>query len=80
MSNPKLFSVFRKSDESGVSGTGRILDGVLFHNGQTVVCWRTDIDASKHGHSSLGIYPTFEAFKFIHIDSHPTNGTEVIFQ
>lgn len=32
MDEPKLFTVTRKSDESGVSGTGRILDGVVFHN------------------------------------------------
>jgi hypothetical protein len=78
MSEPKLFSVVRGNDESGVSGTGRILDGVLFHNNQVVVCWRTDIEGSKHGFSSLGVYPSWEAFEFIHIKSHPTNDTKVI--
>ena len=29
--------------------------------------------------NSIAIYPTYEAFKLIHIDSHPTNETEVIF-
>lgn len=74
---PRLFSLVRKGDKSGVSGTGRVLDGVLFHTGQVVICWRTDIEASKHGFSSLGIYPSWEAFEFIHVKSHPTNGTEV---
>jgi len=73
----KSFSVIREHDESGVSGTGKVIDGVLFHTGQVVICWRTDIDASKHGHSSLGIYPTWEAFKHIHIDSHPKNKTRI---
>jgi hypothetical protein len=72
---PKRFTLYRVSDESGVSGTGRVLDGVLFHNGQVVICWRTDIDGARHGHSSLGIYPTWEAFEFIHIKSHPENQT-----
>ena len=77
MSEARLFSVVRKSDESGVSGSGRVIDGVLFHTGQVVICWRTDIDASKHGYSSLGIYPSWEAFKFIHVDSHPSNETKI---
>ena len=76
-SNLRIFTMRRKSDESHVSGTGRILDGVLFHNGQVVVCWRTDIEGAKHGHTSLGVYETWEAFEFIHIKSHPTNDTEV---
>lgn len=73
MNEPKLFTLIRYSDESGVSGVGRVLDGCLFHTGQVVICWRTDIEASKHGYSSLGIYPSWEAFEFIHITSHPTN-------
>ncbi len=77
MTEPRLFTMHRGGDESGVSGTGRILDGVLFHTGQVVICWRTDIEAAKHGHSSLGIYPSWEAFEFIHIKSHPTNGTRL---
>ena len=75
MTEPKLFTMIRKNDESHVSGTGRVLDGAIFHNGKVVICWRTE---PKLGHSSLGIYDSFEAFKFIHIDSHPTNGTEII--
>jgi hypothetical protein len=77
VSEPQLFSLVRVKDASGVSGTGRILDGVLFHNGQVVICWRTDVEGSKHGHTSLGVYPSWDAFEFIHITSHPTNDTEV---
>jgi hypothetical protein len=74
----KAFTLYRESDESGVSGTGRVLDGCVFHTGQVVVCWRTDIDAAKHGYSSVALYPSWEAFKFIHVKSHPTNGTRVV--
>lgn len=74
---PKLFAIHRDTDESGVSGTGHVLDGVLFHTGQVVICWRTDVEASQHGHSSLGIYPSWEAFEFIHISSHPSNKTRI---
>ena len=74
---PRLFTLVRVRDESGVSGVGRVLDGALFHTGQVVICWRTDIGAAKHGHSSLGVYPSWEAFEFIHIKSHPDNATEI---
>lgn len=77
MNEPRLFTLIRNADESGVSGTGRVLDGAYFHTGQVVICWRTDVEAAKHGHSSLGIYPSWEAFQFIHIKSHPTNETAI---
>ena len=75
----KTFTVIRNADESGVSGTGRILDGAIAHNGKVIVCWRTDVDGSKHGDSSIGIYDSFGAFRRIHIDSHPDNKTEIHF-
>ena len=73
----KTFTIVRNGDESGVSGTGRILDGALFHNGKVAVCWRTDTDGTKYGDSSIGIYDSFGAFRRIHIDSHPDNRTEI---
>jgi len=75
----KTFKMIRRSDESGVSGEGYVLDGVIFHTGQVVVCWKTDVQASRHGYSSLGVYPSMEAFMFIHVSSHPTNRTEIIY-
>jgi hypothetical protein len=75
MTEPRLFTMIRKSDESHVSGTGRVLDGVIFHNGRVVICWRSQ---EKNRHSSMGIYDSFEIFKSIHIDPHPTNQTEIV--
>ena len=79
------FTLYRGADESGISGTGRILDGVVFHTGQVVICWRTDIEGAAHGHSSIEIFKDFEGFKFLHVDSHPENlsrieFTEIAFQ
>jgi hypothetical protein len=76
---PRTFTVVRRSDESGVSGTGRVLDGCVFHNGQVVICWRGDINSETSGYSSLAIYPCWEAFHKIHIGAHPENRTEVVF-
>lgn len=79
MAEPKLFTIVRHADTSGVSGSGRVLDGVIFHTGQVVICWRSDINQTESAHSSLGIYPSWEAFKRIHIDSHPENQAEIVF-
>ncbi len=79
MQEPRLFTVVRDADESGVSGTGRVLDGVIFHNGQVVVCWRGDLRPETSGYSSLGVYPSWAAFKKIHLDAHPTNKAKIVF-
>lgn len=71
----RRFQLFRAADASGVSGTGIVLEGVVFQSGKTVISWLTDRKGSKHGYTSLGIYDSFEAFKFLHCDSHPTNGS-----
>ncbi len=79
MSEPRLFTISRRFDASGTSGTGRVMDGVIFHTGQVVVCWRSDVDPDRAGFSSICIYPSWDAFKHIHIDPHPENQTEVFF-
>lgn len=68
----RTFKIIRNNDESGISGTGHVIDGVIFASGKTVIEWLSDT-------SSIAIYNSFEEFKFIHIDSHPSNDTEIIF-
>lgn len=77
--NPRLFTLIRRADETGISGTGRVLDGTVFHTGQVVVCWRTDLRADKPGFSSLVIYNSWDAFLAIHVEPHPTEQTQIIF-
>ena len=67
---PRLFSLERMEDETGVSGTGRVLDGVVFHTGQVVVCWRTDLRKEVPGYSSIAIYESWAAFAHIHLSPH----------
>lgn len=71
--SPKTFSMIRGSDESGVSGTGKVLEGVLFSDGKVVVRWLT-----PHVASSTAIYDSLDDFHRIHIESHPTNKTRII--
>jgi hypothetical protein len=79
MTAPRLFTLIRHYDESRISGTGRVLDGVVFHTGQVVVCWRADINPEKPGYSSLAIYPSWEAFLHIHVHPHPVQATDIKF-
>lgn len=60
----------RNSDETGVSGTGVVLDGVVFPNGMVSICWRSQTP-------SVTFFRSFVEFKHVHIDAHPTNDTEV---
>jgi len=81
-SYPKVFTLVRKIDPSGISGVGRVLDGVVFHTGQVVTCWRTDLnvkDKEIPGFSTLGIYPSFEAFLHVHVKPHPEGASEVVY-
>jgi hypothetical protein len=77
INEPRLFTLHRHVDVSGISGTGRILDGVIFHTGQVVVCWRSDINDNKPGYSSIAIYPSWEAFLHVHIYPHPVGAMEI---
>ena len=79
MTEPRLFTLERRIDETGVSGTGRVLDGVVFHTGQVVICWRTDTRPDEPGFSSLAIYPSWDAFLHVHVHPHPRGSTEIRF-
>ena len=56
---PKTFHVIRNGDESGVSGTGKVIDGVVWANGWTQIFWRTDLDPIKRGNSSITFFESF---------------------
>lgn len=62
----------RSGDESGVSGTGYVLEGVEFTDGTVVVRWTVEGMPT-----STAVYPNFDAFRQIHIDSHPSNDTVI---
>jgi len=72
MGEPRLFRMVRQEDESGFSGTGHVLTGVVFENGKTVIQW-----VSVEDKQSIAIYPSYEIFKHFHIDGHPDNKTTI---
>lgn len=79
MELPTVFTLLRHQDETGVSGTGRVLDGIIFHTGQVVICWRSDLNENSTGFSSVAIYPSWEAFLSVHVRPHAEGAAEVVF-
>jgi hypothetical protein len=55
----KRFHLHRDVDESGVSGTGLVAEGVLFQSGKVVISWLTR-------HTSLGTYDSIEGMLNVH--------------
>ncbi len=70
----RIFDMIRHGDESGTSGTGLVLTGIIFPDGKVAVRWSTDGNPN-----SMVFYDSFDDFKAIHIDAHPTNETELNF-
>lgn len=56
---PRRFRLVREVDESGVSGTGHVADGIVWHDGTCTVHWRT-------AHTSTTVFQTFADVVAIH--------------
>lgn len=65
----RTFKLVRKVDVSGVSGTGIVAEGVVFHDGQAVLSWYSRFH-------SVTIFPKVEDITAIH--GHD-GATEVVF-
>lgn len=55
----KNFHLVRTEDVSGVSGTGRVAEGVQFSDGQCIMSW-------LGRYHSIAIYPNVETLITIH--------------
>ncbi|HEY6766608.1 MAG TPA: hypothetical protein VI386_17755 [Candidatus Sulfotelmatobacter sp.] len=55
----RQFVLQRNEDESGVSGTGEVAEGVMFSDGRCVLRWRGRI-------KSLGVFDSQEDMLLIH--------------
>jgi hypothetical protein len=55
----KEFYLDRIHDESGISGTGRVAEGIIFSNGWCALHWLTD-------HTSVAFYTSIEEVEAIH--------------
>ena len=70
----RTFTVCRVSDESGISGTGVVIEGAMFATGHTIIHWLTPAPRG-----SIAFFDNFDDFIKIHVSSHPTNGTIITY-
>lgn len=71
----RSFTLYRESDESGVSGTGVVLEGVIFSCGTCVVHWLTPAPSG-----SIAIWGSFREFIAVHCIPHPTNKSVITYE
>jgi hypothetical protein len=74
-SGMRRFVMDRKEDVSGVSGTGLVLEGVLFSTGVVVIHWLT-----PPPRGSISVFDSIEQFLSIHVAPHPDNHAVVTFE
>jgi len=55
----RTFYLQRIEDESGVSGTGKVAQGIIFDNGIVAMTWLTP-------YSSVGVYKDIDSVEAIH--------------
>jgi hypothetical protein len=71
----RSFIMRREFDMSGVSGTGVVVEGVLFSTGVVVVHWLT-----PPPRGSISVWDSIEQFLEIHVRPHPANRTVLTFE
>lgn len=70
---PRTFYLIRQADETGVSGTGHVLDGVVWPDGKVTTKWCAE------GPSEINVSESFAEWDAIHVSKHPGNASLVIF-
>jgi hypothetical protein len=55
----RRFNLVRDDDETGISGTGVVAEGIEFSNGMCALCWLT----AMH---SVAVYPNVRQLEAIH--------------
>jgi hypothetical protein len=71
----ETFTVCRTLDETGVSGEGVIIEGVVLGTGQCIVHW---LYPPPRG--GIAIFDSMSDFIKVHIEPHPGNKTIITYQ
>ena len=69
------FTAYRQHDETGVSGDGVVIEGVVMATGQCVVHW---LYPTPRG--SIAIFDSISDFATVHIKPHPGNETIITYE
>ena len=59
MAEPRVFELIRDEDETGVSGTGKVAEGIEFSNGKCALAWIT-------AYRSVVVYDSLREVEQIH--------------
>jgi hypothetical protein len=70
----QTFTVARRSDETGVSGEGVVIEGVLLATGQCIAHW-----LYPRPKGSIAIFDSMNDFITVHIKPHPGNRTIITY-
>ena len=71
----RTFTVCRQKDETGVSGEGVVIEGVLLASGHCIIHW---LYPPPRG--GLAIFDSLQDFEKVHIKPHPSNKTILTFE
>jgi|TARA_Y100000004_G_scaffold195873_1_gene264160 hypothetical protein len=70
----QTFTVARQADETGVSGEGVVIEGVLLATGQCIAHW-----LYPRPKGSIAIFDSMNDFVTVHIQPHPANRTIITY-
>lgn len=70
----QTFTVARQSDETGISGEGVVIEGVLLATGQCIAHW-----LYPRPKGSIAIFDSMNDFITVHIRPHPSNRTIITY-
>ena len=71
----RSFTVCRQHDQTGVSGEGVIIEGVVLASGHCIVHW---LFPPPRG--GIAIFDSLEDFLKVHVTPHPQNKTIITFE
>ena len=66
----RTFTIARQYDQTGVSGVGVVIEGVVLATGQAVIHWLTPAPRG-----AIAIFDSMDDFIKIHIKPHPGNAS-----
>lgn len=66
----RTFTIARQYDETGISGIGVVIEGVVLATGQAIIHWLTPAPRG-----ALAIFDSMADFIKIHIKPHPGNAS-----
>ncbi len=71
----RSFTVFRESDETGISGEGVVIEGVKLATGQAIIHW---LYPTPRG--GIAVFDSMDDFIKVHIQPHPANKTIITYE